>query len=877
LLLKKIVINGFKSFANKTEFLIEPGITGIVGPNGSGKSNIADAIRWVLGEQSSKNLRGVKMEDVIFNGTQNRAKKAYCEVSLYFDNEDMRIKCDYSEIVITRRMYRSGESEYKINNSIVRLKDILDIIRDTGIGKEGYSIIGQGKIDEILASKPVARRKVFEEAAGVMKFRARKEEAERKLARTDENLVRIEDVVDELTNQLEPMREQAELTREYLTLYDRLRFLDANIFLTHHERLNDKAQKLKAELADIEAEIGSGAGDLEESAKRLAALNERLEELEAEAETLSARVANCTQEVERLKGEINLEEERKANAIAEEARLKLEIEAKESDIARLGAEREQYVEKLSVIKNSAEAAELDNVIAALNEKQTAYANKESELKAIREQMDKMRADIAALNQNIIASSADMAGAAARRDELFRRMEEAVEEQSAQYSLLLDEQEKLRELSGDRDAAVAEYNGIRSAMLKQAEAIDKAQAKYNAAVEKRGALESRKKLLVELKAEYEGYSDTVKALMKEAKNRRDIKDKLVGTLAELMEVPRELETAIETLLGGALQNLVVETEEDAKYVIEFLREKKLGRATFLPTQALKVEKLKDDETALLGAKGCIGVASELIACSSEARAAVDFMLARTVVVDELDNAIELVRKAGHTFRVVTLKGDVLRPGGSMSGGSAAKKQFGLLSQERAIAEVEALIEAAYADEELAETKLKAERGAAAEFEGKARDAMDAIRAAEVAIAAQKQMISGAEARRDECAKAAQEIEKLLADMKETPQEELDALGVERDAVSEKLAEMGVDAEAAEKELAAMRADIDAANDEMMRVKIAAAEFARDLSATNENITRVDNDILRLRDEKSDKQQMLFEMREANANREAFTARPPRPTV
>lgn len=275
--LKRIEINGFKSFANKTEILLNNRITGIVGPNGSGKSNIADAIRWVLGEQSSKNLRGTKMEDVIFNGTQSRAKKPFCEVSLIFDNEDGKINSEYAEITITRKMFRNGESEYKINNASVRLKDVIDITRDTGIGKEGYSIIGQGKIDEILSSKPLQRRRVFEEAAGIMKYRARKEESERKLEKTDENLTRVEDILEELNSRLEPLKVQAEQTRKYLALFDRQRVLDANIFLLNNGRFGEKAKKLSIEISQVEGDINRLMREFGDISLESDKLNEQLE------------------------------------------------------------------------------------------------------------------------------------------------------------------------------------------------------------------------------------------------------------------------------------------------------------------------------------------------------------------------------------------------------------------------------------------------------------------------------------------------------------------------------------------------------------------------------------------------------------------------
>ena len=689
--LKRIEINGFKSFANKTEILLNNKITGIVGPNGSGKSNIADAIRWVLGEQSSKNLRGNKMEDVIFNGTQSRAKKPFCEVSLIFDNEDGRISSEYSEIIITRRMYRNGESEYKLNNSNVRLKDIIDITRDTGIGKEGYSIIGQGKIDEILSSKPVQRRHVFEEAAGIMKYRARKEEAEKKLEKTNENLVRVEDILAELNSRLEPLKEQAERTREYLSLFDRQRALDANIYLINERKFSERTNKLSIEISQTEAEINRISREFGEVADVSDELNKQLDEAMERENLLNEKSAELGGAIERLNGEANLIKERIANIETQIQSMNEEIESLTKSISEVdeGIESKQGL----FDELNEEIAICDAGIANTEEKrQSLISLSEGHSKKISDaktrQLDIM-GQLSSRNSEFARINAEKEGAQGRAQELKDRLERTNADCAARRKLIEKANERVKDFSAEKLDVSAKINESNMLVMKNKEAEKSIEEKLSAEQGKITDAQGRLRLMNDLKSEYDGYNDSVRNLMKSIKNRPELKNRVIGTIAELITVPKEYETAIETFLGAQLQNIVVRDEYDAKALIEHLRREKLGRITFLPVNALKVTEFSNKELEKLNAcDGFIAPAHEVLSYDESVAPAIEFVLSKTALTRDLDSSIKIMRELEQSIKTVTLLGDVTRPGGVMTGGSVNKRNFGLLSRDRIMNELSA---------------------------------------------------------------------------------------------------------------------------------------------------------------------------------------------
>ncbi len=687
LILRKIDIEGFKSFAKKTQFLIKDGITGVVGPNGSGKSNIADAIRWVLGEQSSKNLRGSKMEDVIFNGTQSRAKKAFCEVTLYF--EECEKLQDYTEVAVSRRMYRSGESEYILNGTSVRLRDVLELFRDTGIGKEGYSIIGQGRVDEILSSKPTARRRVFEEAAGIAKYRSRKEEAERKLDKTQENLVRVEDIAAEIGTRLPSMSEQATRTKTYVTSYERLKILEANVFLANSETDRQKLDKAQQELNGINAELACAGSEFEDAENKISLARQDWEKLNELSGKLQEQIGEQSAELERLKGDRRVVE-------AEVLTLKNDIEtlAKEEeqgDEYKLAITREIEELKQENEQKSNFVCELDKKIAdiAREIEQGLELTDSSKLRLTEISAKKLEIsdEITEKKTEISRVSQERQNADARQDDLESRIAMATMEADIHIESLEAEKKSVQELDEQKQDVHEQLNENTSTLLKSKEEIAKlreAGENIKRTIDKAGA---QRKMLIALSNEYEGYSDSVKNLMKHKNEGIN----LMGTLAELINVSKKYETAVETALGGALQNVVVPDESHAKRAISLLREKRLGRVTFLPVEALRVNYLSNKELECEEMDGFMAVASEAVDCSQEVAPAVDFLLARTIIVRDMDSAVKIMKKCHYGFRAVTLEGDIVRPGGVMTGGSSNKRDYGLLSRSRNIEDLGAQID------------------------------------------------------------------------------------------------------------------------------------------------------------------------------------------
>jgi chromosome segregation protein len=687
LFLKRIELSGFKSFPDKYEIIMDDKITGIVGPNGSGKSNIGDAMRWVLGEQSAKSLRGEKMEDVIFNGTQLRKQKAYCEVSLTFNNSDGRIASDYSEIEIMRKMYRSGESEYYINRAACRLKDILELFRDTGIGKEGYSIIGQGKIDEILNERAVSRRKVFEEAAGIMKYRVRKEESERKLVKSEENLTRVKDIIDELELQVEPLKAQCEDAKRYFELKEAQKILELNIFINTFERGKERAERLKKELKGLQEENEQKTFELNGLSQSYNTDEDELSALDGEFMKINAEISANMAEIQRLEGEIRLESE-KARHLAEEIeRLEAEIEKDAADKALLEKrlrETEQAVKNLNAViagkegEENALAAELETALAGFD-----GAAMEREQAAYREVLLGV-SDVKSLLSALTAKNEVLLG---KKAELEAETEKIRAEADAAKTAFEETAELIRDIKAKNAALLSKINELTVNIKEGGETLQQKQQEKAKILRRADELASRAGMLKDMQENFDGYFESVKSLLLAAQRDQNLGKHVIGPVASMISVPEKYEAAIDAVLGAAMQNIIVPDEYDAKALIEYLRQKDLGKATFLPLAALKVKSLSREERAALSAKGAIGVASELIDADPKAKTAVEFLLARTVIAEDMDSAIALMRATGYSFRTVTLKGDVLNSGGVITGGSTKKRSYSLISRERMLAEVE----------------------------------------------------------------------------------------------------------------------------------------------------------------------------------------------
>ncbi|OQB15772.1 MAG: Chromosome partition protein Smc [Firmicutes bacterium ADurb.Bin193] len=703
--LKSLEIQGFKSFAEKTNIEFGKGITAVVGPNGSGKSNIADAIRWVMGEQSAKSLRGGNMQDVIFSGTQKRKPLGFAEVTLYIDNSDKKLGIDYDEVAVTRRVFRSGESEYFINKSACRLKDIHELFMDTGVGRDGYSIIGQGRIDEIINSKPEDRRQIFEEAAGIAKYRYRKEEAERKLAHTQENITRVSDIITELETQLEPLRLQAEKAKKYLNLREQLKVLEVNVSLENIERFKKALNDAENILGDVESRAAQIRGDIENTQSEISKMfddmradDESAEQKRLQQEENSKTLAAFQSDIEVLKSRI----EHNKESIK---RIEGEIEEDKEKLWELDGtlyEKDGHLEQLL-----SKDKELDEKIGALAAEIEVLSKEESDLASIVEQIG---ADIIEkMNEaaQIRSKTGNYSALAQSFEARSKAIDKEISDKNDSLQALVEKVASLEKSEKDK-AKMAEALEKKS---KQAEKeLSKANEEYARLRQEGQDLQikleqtlSRVKLLDDMEKSFDNYSRSVKAVMQshESKDGELKGVSILGTVAQILKVPEQYTVAIETALGAAAQNIVTQTEQDAEAAIEFLKKTKAGRATFLPISAAKGGVL--DEKGIESNKGYIGPASKLVTFDKKFEGIVTGLLGRVAVVDNAANAISLARKYGYRFRIVTLEGELFTPGGAISGGSRTGTA-GLFSRANELATLSELAK-----------RLKADCKAAAEKE------------------------------------------------------------------------------------------------------------------------------------------------------------------
>ena len=685
--LKKLIVHGFKSFADHVEIVFEDGITGVVGPNGCGKSNIADAVKWVLGEQSAKSLRGSKMEDVIFGGTEKRKRLSFCEVTLIFDNEDHSLPIDFTEVSVTRRVYRSGEGEYKINGAACRLRDIVDLFRDTGIGKDGYSMIGQGRIDELLSARSEDRRQVFEEAAGIVKFKARKHDAQRRMENTMQNLNRVEDILANLEERIEPLKQQSEAAREYLALRDELKILDLNVFLMRTERYEERIKELKESVESLGEAILQSNREQDQAGADREACQDELARLEFASAEKRDRVQELIREVEAGEGAVRVMRERMSAGEKERGRL-----LEQRDAAGRGREGVyERIEALAVqIELDREAIRLQ--AESLSQKEAELDKAEQELLAIEDRSEQMkqqiiqamnrlgdvrsqRARLSAMKNALETQIQNMEGDREREQAGVDSLNEQVREAREHLEAEEKRRTELKEQSGEHNIRVQALNDRLQALSAQVGELQS----------QRQSADSRMKLLREMQRDYEGYNNSVKQVLLQA--RRNPASGVHGVVADLIHVPAKLERAMDMVLGGALQNVVVDRDEDAKKMIEYLRANRFGRATFLPISSVRGRTLTPQERQVLTLPGCIGVASELIEFDPKYQGVADNLLGRTVIAEDLASGIAIQRASRYQLRLVTLEGDVMHSGGSMTGGSVQSRMTSLLSRTREIEETE----------------------------------------------------------------------------------------------------------------------------------------------------------------------------------------------
>lgn len=682
--LKKVEIQGFKSFADKTEIEIKNGITAIVGPNGSGKSNISDAIRWVLGEQSVKNLRGSKMEDIIFAGTSKRKALGYSEVTITFDNKNGEIPIDYIEVAVTRRMFRSGESEYYINKNSCRLKDIRELFMDTGIGKDGYSIIGQGRIEEILSNRPEERRSIFEEAAGIVKYKSKKEEAERKLEKTEGNIIRLKDLVFELSSQLETLEVQSYKANCFTELYNRLKKLEINLFIKDIKKINVQIEEINKENSVLEEELKKKIHERQTIEDKFNLLKGTIEDLESKIEESRNRNLSIINELDKNQNQLaiigekdkfynkDLErlKEEKNNLISrlEEIEIMNDHLSKEKDLAqeeynklldeynKINIELVESLEKL-LDKEKYIEIQKNNIVKIYNN----LSDKKSELNSIVAFNENIEKRISQLNKEINNMDSEKNLNINKRNELVNT---EVELRGKLFDLK-EKLEKQKSLESDNKNDLDLIN-------------DKINTNNMEIQSKSSSL----KLLKNMEEDYDGYYKGVKSLLKAAKKDERLKQGLIGVVAELINVDEKFERAIDISLGSNAQNIITETEEDAKNIIEYLKEYKLGRVTFLPLNIIKGNNLDINLQDRINFK-IYGLGHELITFDKKYENIFKFLLGRTIIVENIDYGIKLANKYNHAYRIVTLDGEVLNPGGSMTGGSHGGSGISIISRKNRI--------------------------------------------------------------------------------------------------------------------------------------------------------------------------------------------------
>ncbi len=838
--LKSIEIQGFKSFANRLLFEFHNGITGIVGPNGSGKSNVADAVRWVLGEQRVKQLRGGSMQDVIFAGTEIRRPQGFAYVAITLDNEDHQLAIDYDEVTISRRLYRSGESEYMINGSACRLKDINELFYDTGIGKEGYSIIGQGQIDKILSGKPEERRELFDEAAGIVKFKRRKNIAQKKLDDEKQNLVRVSDILTELEKQVGPLARQSEAAKTYLALKEELKRYDVNLFLMEHEGIDRQLKEIREKEAIV-------SGDLSEASAQS-------EEMRSEYERLEGEISGLDKEIDEKRTQLNQAEMLKGNLEGQINVLNEQINTERMNAEHIGTRIHAVQQSIGEKRRQIEAYRADNAGIAEAEQESRRRQEQAEqamlaqgeqLMMLEQKLEEAKASIiAGLNERAALTAREqryetmLEQVQVRRSEVCQRLLKFKSDESVQEEQLKAEQEALM----TAEKALFDLEHRQNLCEEQIDRLDKEvrglnrdfsekQQEYRGAVVK---LES----LRNLAERYEGYGNSIRRVMEVKDRNRGIH----GVVADLVTTDKKYETAIETALGGSIQNVVTDSEQTAKHLIEYLKKNKYGRVTFLPLTGIgqgggftKPEALKEP--------GVIGLASDLVHVAPEYQVLAKYLLGRVVVAGTIDHAIALARKFKYSLRIVTLDGELLSAGGSMTGG-AFKNSSNLLGRKREIEELESVCKKAVSALENLEKALDMNEGILQEK----RQELDQIKndrhEASLKQNTMRINVSQLKGRRDEIRESSRDLvlenSQLEAQIKEI---EENRAGVKKDAK-----ELVRRNEAVNEEIERLTARIEADrknHEESARalegIRLEAANLKQKVDFVLENISRVEDEI------------------------------------
>ena len=878
---KKIELAGFKSFADRLEIKFEPGITGIVGPNGCGKSNVSDAIRWVLGEQSTKLLRGNSMQDVIFNGTEKRKSMSYCEVSLFFDNSKRFFSLDFDEVSFTRKLYRSGESEYMINGTPCRLKDITTALHDSGVGKDGYSIIGQGKVEEIISAKPENRRAIFEDAAGISKFKQRKVEAERKLDRTQENLNRALDVLAEQERQLGPLKRQAENAKLYLEYKEQLKSLEVNAYIYQYDTASDTKQGIQTKIDGYAEELNIKQTDFDKTTNDYNSKMFEVSQIDKKLQELNDRILSMTVKLEKRAGETNVLKERLRFLTEEKENLTQELEKetlnKDNSLKLIEVNEQLKKEKQETLKEvNYKLVDLTDkylkVVDELTESEDEAAKKQKEMIDELSKMTDIKSNISALTAQKEAYLSNITDLEGR----IYSLQGKIKDKEAALQSATNIARKAEETHNN---LIKENNSLQNNIQTIQNQLKETNEKLNQSASNIQILQNRKKVLEDMQRDFEGYNYTVKRLMQDSKHQRDLQEKIVGLVASCMTIPNGYETAIEVALGGAVQDVITKNEEDTKFLINYLKRNNLGRATFLPISSMKVRYLSDLEQIIVKKNKTCGVASSIVKYDPSLKSIFESLLGRTVIVDNIDIAVQLARQANFSFKIVTLDGEVINPQGSMSGGSKKAITSNLLMRDNEIENIAnqiTKITNSFNDLKTAKVDLE---GKLINLQNQARELNDKLLVAQIESAKQAQNLEQLTVYVDELNKErinlsqekinfATKIEVITNALNQTGYDEKSSIGssveiennqkmfanlrTQRDSLQNELTELKIKKTTLDSELNAIQAELDRLEAYIKQVDFVIIDVQTNLEKVSNNIEEAESIVNTQIDEVDDKE-------------------------
>ena len=866
--LKRLELQGFKSFADKTVLEFMPGITSVIGPNGSGKSNISDSIRWVLGEQSMKSLRGSKSLDVIFAGTQNRKSLGFAEASLVFDNSDGTLPIEYTEVTVTRKIYRSGETGYYINKTPCRLKDVLELFMDTGIGKDGYSIIGQGKIDEILSNKSEDRRHIFEEAAGIVKYRTRKQEAEKKLEHTKLNLLRINDILAEIESNIEPLKVQSEKAKKYLNLREELKSIEIGLFIYNIEKYKKELEEIVKDEEIYNSQCSEEEGKLESIKNLKETLKAEIDEITNNIEQISNLGFESQKEIEMLNSDINVAKTRISNNKENKERLEKEIEEFEERIKELEEEIKQKQEKRLNLKENKEKfeKELKEKEEELEKLTKTLSQKELEIEKNKQQVEENVDRKYNLQSDINTEKINIENGEKREKQIASEIATNISELDSTRLEKEDISKTFYEIEDKRNKILNNQKEINDKKQKAETKIKEYERNITILQNEVRMKETRLKFLIETEKEKEGYIKSVKNLLKDTETNKELGKGMHGVLANIIEVPEEYQTAIEMCLGMSLQNIVTDTEEDAKKLVEHLRKNNLGRASFLPISSVRGKKL---DKIKIKEDGYIGIASDLIKYDKKYQDIIENLLGRTVIVDKMETAIKIAKQNKYAFRIITLEGDVINPSGAITGGSVAKKTVNILGRGREIEKLEKEIKTKNKKiESLEEEKKDFEKSIVDIFE-ESKNLEKELQEIDITYATEKQKLLSIE---QNISKLETRISKLKEE-KENIKKQKDESNIKIENTKKEIERLNKETEEITKvinEYASLNKDnqkyIDDLNFDITNLKISVSSFDESESSIDEIQERINQDIENSRKSIENKKVQIEKLKQDDFNLE-----------